>query len=85
MWQTVGVNEINYENDLVSGNLSNASYSSSSNASSASFVQKFDSKTYGHLDLGINDIIRTLAENEKALKYIPGGVKENVWFVKRCQ
>ena len=79
--EPVGENEINCENDLVSDNLSNVSHSSSSNASPASFVQTFNSKTCGHLDLGINDIIRILAENEKTLKYIPDGLKENVWFV----
>ena len=33
------------------------------------------------LFLRINDIIHILAENEKALEYIPESVKENVWFV----
>ena len=47
-------------------------------------LQTFESKTCGRLDfvfLGVNDILRILSENAKALQYIPDGVKENVWFV----
>ena len=57
------------------------------NESSTSFVQTFDSKTCSHLDsvfLGLNVIIRLLAEDEKALEYV-WLVKENDKNVSRSK